>query len=277
MEKTIVNPYYKTCNKYPMVKRKKLYILLFISAFLYSCDSVSNREDLLQSGSIEEISVSPRIIAFTPADGDIDTTVRFQVRAILSESNLDPELIISNSRTGNEIFNAPMNNIVDNEFSSEISLNTRTTSFAEYNVLVILKNKVYAQSIFELKGFANSRPQILDINNPESVTIPEGSNTVTVPFTAKVTDDEGQESISNVYLNFRNEDGTLLSNEPFILLDDGNSGGESGDVTASDSTYTITFSIDSSNTPNNRTVLYWAIDQSGLSSDTLTAPFNIIE
>ena len=115
----------------------------------------------------------------------------------------------------------------------------------------------------------------MEVNNPEEVEIPSGSNTTTVLFTAKVRDADGQSNIDKVLLNFRNEDGTLLGASPFEMFDDGAS--SSGDETAADSVFSTTFTINSSNTPNNRTALYWAIDKSGLSSDTLETPFNLVD
>ncbi|MFN1833945.1 hypothetical protein AB2B38_001685 [Balneola sp. MJW-20] len=260
-----------------MVKKINLYTLLFIAVSIYSCDSVNNRDEYLQSQGIEDIMVSPSQISFSPDDGDQDTTVTFEINAILTEDTESPILSITNSRTGIEIFNGVMNRTGEKAFSYEASINTRTTDISDYTVIVALTNKVYAQSSFRIQGFANSRPRIISVTNPSTVTIPNDDSVIIVPFSAKVTDDDGQESISNVYLNFRNEDGSLLSEDPFILLDDGDTNGDSGDETAGDSTFTVTFSINSSNTPNNRTALYWSVDQSGLSSDTLTAPFNIIE
>ncbi|HAH51360.1 MAG TPA: hypothetical protein DCL80_08850 [Balneola sp.] len=98
-------------------------------------------------------------------------------------------------------------------------------------------------------------------------------------FTAKVIDQDGQNNIDRVFIEFVNEDGSVLIPDPNILYDDGinTSNTERGDLVANDSVYTIQFFINSSNTPTNRIVNYFAIDKSGLRSDTLKLPFNLVD
>ena len=126
-----------------------------------------------------------------------------------------------------------------------------------------------------MDGFANAAPEILSAENPEEVVIPSGPGAVAVPFTARVTDEDGQNTIREVQILFENEDGSILTPNPNLLRDDGSA--ESGDFAAGDSVYTITFQVDQNNTPSNRFALYFAIDNAGLSSDTLRLPFNIVE
>lgn len=252
---------------------------------IVSCDDGLTPKDYNEAAPyVQELTVNPSIIAFDPIlDGQKDTTVSLNLT--VRGFNFKPDSVpyYSVFFTGSD-FPFIQNKFLVNfssltTFQANVVIPTNTIRFESYTILVTPtlqgSNQNYAQSIIKQTGVPINAPQILEVNNPEEVEIPSGSNTEVVLFTSKVTDLDGQTNIDKVFLNFRNSDGTLLSASPFEMFDDG--GSSNGDVTASDSVYTTTFTINSSNTPNNRTALYWAIDKSGLSSDTLETPFNIVD
>ncbi len=260
------------------------FLVVFIaSLFTYSCDSSLSPTDFDEAKPfVQNLTVSPSSISFNPVnDGQKDTTITFNisVQGLNFRDGNTPNYSVFvddedlPSFQGSLAISQP-----GNMFSGELQISTNTIKFATYTVVVTPaldgSNANYAQSIINQMGVPINAPEILEVGNPQEIEIPSGSATVTALFTAKVRDIDGQGNIDRVLLNFRNQDGSLLNSDPFELFDDGSA--SSGDQTPSDSVFTRTFSINSSNTPNNRTVIYWAIDKSGLSSDTLETPFNLV-
>lgn len=251
-----------------------------------SCDSTTSPGNPISgSPQIQSLDITPAEISFyLQQDGYKDTTVAFTILSQINDiaENQNPEFLVSIQSSGESVTEGELSssNAQQYNYSAEVSLPTTTTSIENYTVSVFFENNpsVYAQSGFKVNGFPNNAPTILEVNNPEEVTIPNGNETKDVFFTAKVTDLDEQSNIDQVLIEFLNEDGTKLIPEPNELLDDGNSGPDgSGDQVEGDSVYTIAFSITSANTPNQRTAQYFAIDKAGLSSDTVEAAFNIVE
>lgn len=251
---------------------------------IVSCDDVLTPKDFNEVAPyVTELTVNPSNITFDPVlDGQKDTTIIINVEVQgfnLDEGSLPVYSVFLNNEDIPSIQGSFQNARANNFYDSDIQISTNTIEFNSYTVLVSPslggKNQNYAQAVIKQTGVPINAPEILEVNNPEEVEIPSGSNSTTVLFTAKVRDSDGQSNIDKVLLNFRNQDGSLLSASPFEMFDDGAS--SSGDVAASDSVFSSSFTINSSNTPNNRTALYWAIDKSGLSSDTLETIFNIVD
>lgn len=253
-----------------------------------SCDDTLSPKDFdKQSPYVQNLTVNPNNISFDPQlDGQKDTTLTLSlsVNGFNFEANSFPYYsVFVGDETFPSIQGSFENSSAGNAFDSDIQVSTNTIEFNTYTVLVTPSsegsNSNYARSVIRQTGVPINAPEILEVDNPNEVEIPSGSNSTVVLFTAKVIDVDGQQNIDRVLLNFRNADGSLLSETPFQMLDDGIStgGSSSGDETAADSVFTKSFAINNSNTPNNRTALYWAIDKSGLSSDTLQTTFNIVD
>ncbi len=260
--------------------------LLFITgvlAIVTGCDSTISPKDYNDiSPFVSNLQISPDSLLFSASDGQKDTTVTFalMVDGFEFEPDSAPYYYLFKDGAFSAFQEGKLNLSSNNAnlYEAGFSIETQTFDFEEYSVLVTPGQSTgsnYVQAKIVQLGVAVNAPEILEVNNPESVVIPSSGNSTTVRFTAKVTDIDGQDNIESVFLNFRNPDGSLLSANPFVMLDDG--GAESGDLSPADSIFTDTFIIDSSNTPNNRTAIYWAIDKAGLSSDTLETPFNIVE
>lgn len=160
-------------------------------------------------------------------------------------------------------------------YTLQVPLQTRTTYFNEYRVIVTAVSEMgrstYAVASLNYKGFSEAAPQILSVTNPDSVTKP-ADNTDLYPFTAKVTDIEGQDTIEGVFVRIINPVSGEVNNSPFQLFDDGTNG---EDITARDSVYTITFPVDPESQAQTFDLLFYAVDKGGLTSDTLTTQFTI--
>ena len=228
---------------------------------------------------MQQLIVSPSNIEFTPVDGFKDTTLTINIETIIKNVDSETTLgaILRDKSTQTLISSHELNAIAQTDtLTAQINIETSTSSFENFLVEVYAYdnsgNGNSFQSGLSIIGLSSKPPVVADASNPESVTIPsEGS--VTVPFSVNVTDEDGQDNIDRVLIEFINENGSSLIPFPNQLFDNGTG----GDLAASDSVYTITFSINATNTPNNRTALYFAVDKAGLHSDTLQTKFNIVE
>ena len=248
------------------------------------CDSLPDTHT--QSYAYVDLShfrVEPTDVNFdVEMDGFKDTTLQFTLYAQLHNSDLLDYLgyIIREPRTGvillQEQLPTPVSDPLPIEIQGTFNWETSTTNFEQLLVELYALDRygygIQHQATLTIEGIASSPPQIIWVNNPGSVEIPTGSTTLTIPFKAKVTDPDGQETLDRVFIAFENEDGSILVPNPNILTDTGTG----LDEVAGDSVFTITFSVNSSNSPQNRTVLYYARDKAGLFSDTLKSTFNII-
>lgn len=247
------------------------------------CDTSIEPENPLETGPlITDLQVTPQNVVFNSVDDGIrDTTVviNFEV----STENLEPEyppLLILNDRFTNTLIlenEMEISSVDPDRYLLEVSINTRTTLFKEYDSQVIVQNGSgdfnYAQASVSLTGFSLSPPEILEVSNPDSVLRPT-SGTDFYPFTAKVTDPEGQETLESVFLRIINPESGEVNNSPFRLYDNGTEG---GDQSAGDSLYTITFPVDANSQLQTFDLLYFAIDKGGLVSDTVRTTFSIVE
>ncbi len=231
---------------------------------------------------VQNLAVTPNNIQFSPTlDGQKDTTITLSITVDgynFGEDTVPYYYVFVGDNESPSIEGKFLVNFSPlTTFQANVEIPTNTIDFKNYTILVTPSlnstNPNYAQATIKQTGVPINAPEILEVKNSSSIEIPSDGTVIAV-FEAKVKDVDGQSNIDKVFLNFRNQDGSLLQANPFQMLDDGNS--ESGDVAAKDSVFTKTFSINSSNTPNNRTALYWAVDKSGLSSDTLETPFNIV-
>ncbi len=236
--------------------------------------------------SVSNFEIAPTKIEFDPAvDVQKDTTITFllQVDAFDLKSDSRPMYYIFIDNEEEPSFSGEFT-LLENSastYTATANVLTTTYNFIKYKVLITpgdieTSNGNYIQSVITQVGLTSNAPEIIETNAPITVTIPNDDEVKLLYFTAKVIDTDGQSNIENVFLNFRNANGSMLSPQPFIMLDDGKFE-VSGDQIAKDSVFTKVFSVDKNNTPNNRTALYWAIDKTGLSSDTLEVPFNIVK
>lgn len=257
-------------------------LCVFFAALAISCDETPGNDFSTDSPRAVSITVSPGTIDFVPADGVKDTVVTVTVTAIVENvPDGNPPRLAVFERTNRslpifETLLSPGTGV--NEYESNFDLQLNTLQFLQFDVFVFafgdLGNGNWVSSTIDVDGFPNAKPVILEANNVTEVTIPTDATVIPVRFAAKVTDPDGQSTIDRVSILFLNEDGSVLTPNPNRLFDDG--AVQSGDLIQGDSVFTITFSINNTNTPNNRTALYFAIDNAGLSSDTVRTTFNLV-
>ncbi len=253
---------------------------------LSSCDETpGNSLDQSQDAVVQSMSVSPSSISFQRSDGIKDTAVSITVSAVITgiesaSDQLTPEVAVFQlGAQGEAEYSGSLQPASQPDtFESTFDIRLNTLDFKQFEVYVYAGRESgrsnWVSRRLSVEGFANAAPVILEVDNPSEVVIPAGPGAIPVSFTAKVTDEDGQNTIREVQILFENEDGSILTPSTNLLRDDGSA--DSGDFAAGDSVYTITFQIDQNNTPSNRQALYFAIDNAGLSSDTLSLPFNIV-
>lgn len=265
---------------------KKIFIctsLLSLAFIIFGCDETSAPASIFDDvPSIASIDVEPDTVQFNAEeDGFKDTTLLVSI-FIFTVNTPDEELpvyVLSDKESG-ELVTAgtfEMSNSRSGNFRIEIPLETSTTSFKQFTITAYpsanIENGNFAQASLRINGISSNPPQILETDNPNEIHRPS-SGYQNITFTAKVTDEDGQDTIENVFMKLISQTNGEVSNSPFPLYDDGTNG---GDETAKDSLYTLTFQINDQNQPDTYSLEYFAVDQGGLVSDTVTSTFSIID
>ena len=112
-------------------------------------------------------------------------------------------------------------------------------------------------------------PVIDDVEFPATVTRPaDGQPPVPIPIIATVSDPDGPSNVSAVRIAAEN-------GASFDMRDDGGAGSNSGDETAGDGRYTVTFQIESTNKPGDAPFTIQAEDRSGQESDPVDITITI--
>lgn len=260
-------------------------ILLFATAMIFtSCDKTPGIVNQTQSDRnlLSNGKISPTSFAFSSQTGDTTVTIHLQVQINdTSAIKGNPIYQISDNATDSTIAHGVLSHYdaSTHMFTGAASVKTSTNDFRELTLLLYAVNRQNLitntyRAVITIKGARGYPPEILNVSNPDTVQIPT-SGTQPIVFKAKVTDPDGQDNIARVLVDLISTNaGGKLPGSPFQMYDDGSKntigGSTSGDAVAGDSIYTRTFQIGSSNTPDKITVKYYAIDKSGLTSDTLS-------
>jgi hypothetical protein len=250
------------------------------------CDSTTSPSDPTSTGpKVLSLSLSPDQVQFEPEDGFKDTTLVVGITTSIEGLDENSSFGYVIRRQGNQqVFakgtfedsGAPSGNSIDN-LSVDQSFLTSTTSFSNFLIEVYAfdqnGNGNNIQTDFSISGFSNNRPVITDTTSPGTIIRPEiGSEDAT--FTATVTDADGDETISRVFLRIIDQQTGEVEGSPFDMADDGAS---LGDQTANDLVYTWSLPVtDTDNRPDrDYDIEFFALDQGGLYSDTLRTTFHI--
>lgn len=276
------------------VLKAHLSLLFLLLLFATACSDIPARQEAGELIQIQQFSTSPEQFVFTVDDGVRDTTVTATVRVeflSLSES-LPPGItigyIVRNAL--NDMILQDGERVADLDASTsefDIQLPTRTFDTRELGLAVFflsgnqLVSNVASGNI-SLRGFAVGLPEVLRVENPDTVRIPaDGQPATGFRLKAKVTHPLDQNLVNRVLVNIRDQNNNLLPGSPFDLYDDGGlvvfpSGSTSGDEVAGDSVYTRLFQITSANNPDVYTLFYFATDNFGASSDTVQSTMRFI-
>ncbi|MGM0589360.1 MAG: hypothetical protein ACQETE_13140 [Bacteroidota bacterium] len=251
---------------------------------LQACEQSLPSHSVVQEPlSIEQLTISPDSLVFTklPASASTDTTVIFDVVMQFSSSSsnkmeaqidlvseLRDSILSTSSLSISEIASGQYRATGSFELTTSTTLSDRYTLTG--SVQAEQSSPTWSEFAIPQLAQTGEPPEILSYDIPSPVTIPE-SGSKTIPFTAKVTDPDGQVSLQAVYLDLLNTQGQLIGDSPYQMKDNG--GDESGDAVAGDSVYTVTFSINSQNQPAEYQARIYAEDNVGLRSDTVKTPF----
>lgn len=258
-------------------------LLSIFGISLASCDEALTPRDLDEKQPyVQNLQINPSPIDFDAVnDGQKDTTITLNLAVDGFNFEVDSVPYYS-IFIGKESLPSIEGKFLVNfspltTFQANIYIPTNTLEFETYTVLVTPENNSsgqnYAQAVVKQNGVSFNAPEILEVNNPEEVERPESGET-TVYFTAKVSDEDGQNNIDGVFLRLISQTSVEVNNSPFLLFDDGSS---RGDLIPSDSVYTLTFPVSSSNQLETYDIKYYAKDKSGLVSDSVTTTFSIVD
>jgi len=257
-----------------------IFFALIALVFLIQCDNPPGPSDYLSDlPSLTSFEISPNRVDFDRSAGITDTTLNIMLTVKLSSgftTSPPPEYHIIDNTDGSIIRQGQFSNFLaqSRTWSQIVTIETETTVIREYSIFAWLQDErgsrlSKVQGNFNITGFSTSPPQILWVENPDSVQIPAVGSTG-FNFEAKVVHPDGQSNISRVLIDLIDNSGNALSGSPFELFDDGRLD-ESGDLVAGDSVYTRRFSIGAVNQPDELTVRYHALDRFGASSDTVSS------
>ena len=259
------------------------YILICIiggSLFIMAagCDSIpsGNTSD---SAVLSSLTISPNNIQFGPnaSIGDTTVTIDLSVSTTAAPAN---ELLYTIEDDGTFRTEGSLQAVSDNLFSVSSNLMVNSATSSNFTIYVYESQSSSGQRLqgqLRITGRTVSPPVILEVDNPEEVTIPESGNR-RIDFFARVTHPDGQELISRVNFFLIDQTGSQLGND-FQMYDDGFFNEIEGfiDETANDSLYSRAFFINPNNNPDEITVNYFAIGNDGQSSDTLQTQLSIVE
>ncbi len=264
---------------------KLVSLLVFIGVFLLAvnCDpTVSPVDKLNDSPAIINVTISPSVTNFTSLEGKKDTIV---INTVVSEfQNLTTE-----SKAGYYIVDKSTGLVTDQgdffydssteNFVFDLVTETRTTFFKEFLVQVYAYdtngNGNYYQATTYINGFSLFSPEITNTSSPSIIIRPETGETI-ASFNATVTDQDDDETIENVFLRIIDQSSGEVTGSPFIMSDNGTS---LGDETANDLVYTWSLPVPANPSSGiierDYDIQFFAIDKSGLVSDTVRTTFSI--
>ncbi|MBO6621162.1 MAG: hypothetical protein JJ892_02965 [Balneola sp.] len=266
----------------------KFYSLVLFTlawAVIVSCDDALTPKDFDEEQPyVQNLVVSPSDINFDPQlDGQKDTTLTFNITVDGFNFGVDSvpyySIFVGNEDLPSLQRKFPVNFSPITTFQTSISIETNTINFENYTIIVSPtlsgSNTNYAQSIVKQTGVAINAPEILEVVNPDTIQRPAEGQTL-VFFEAKVRDSDGQSNLDRVLIRIIDHEVGEAQGSPFEMFDDGSS---NNDRVANDSLYTYSLPVTQTNNRPNRDfdIEYFAIDKSGLVSDTVRTTFSIRE
>ncbi len=261
-------------------------VLLALAWIVFaSCDDALTPKDFdEQQPYVQNLVVNPSTISFNPeTDGQKDTTLILDVTVdgFNFEADSVPYYSLFLGDDENPFLQDKflVNFSPITTFQASIPIETNTIDFETYTLLITpsLKgnNENFAQSIIRQTGVPINAPQILEVNNPDTLFRPE-SGSITAFFTSKIIDLDGQNNLEKVSIRIIDREVGEVQGSPFEMFDDGIS---NEDQVANDSVFTFSLPVTPTNNRPNRDfdIEYFAEDISGLTTDTLKTIFIIRE
>lgn len=259
-----------------------LLLLFSIFAVLQQCDSLPGSSDLPEiTQPIRSFTVNPAIFDFTSVQSVKDTTIRMAFEVHIAQQNAlaEPPIVhLYDKGSFTAITSVSLSNfdVATLTYSGEMTLivNTGVSSSA---ILVATgmtpsnNSSNFIRKELQIKGLLLSPPVIESTINPDTVFLPT-SGSINFLLGAKVTHSAGQQFISRVLVNLRDQNNQNLGD--FLLFDDGSrvsldGGTFSGDLIAADSIFSRSFSLNSGNQPDIIQLRYRAFDVSEQESNSV--------
>jgi len=113
----------------------------------------------------------------------------------------------------------------------------------------------------------NRGPILSNLVAPDTVKLSSGDQLIQLRVTAN--DSDGVADIRRVSFNSYKPDGSPSSGNPFQMLDDGPTGGTSGDLQAGDQIYSLKILLPASTPPGGYRFEFQALDRSNLNSNVI--------
>jgi hypothetical protein len=274
---------------------KANFILIFVAVLVATaCSDIPSREQSGEFIQIQTFSALPQQFSFAPSDGVRDTivtpTLNLSYSVVSDPGDLPIQIgyILRNALTDAILFEGVhAAELAESSAQIEIPFTVRTFDSREIGISVFFTSgnsliSNVASGNVTINGFPVGLPDILYVENPDTVQIPAaGQPNIGFRLRANVTHPLDQSLINRVLVDIRDFNNNLLPGSPFQLYDDGglitlSTGGTSGDEVAGDSIYTRQFQLTSTNNPDVYTLFYHATDNFGASSDTLQSTMRFV-
>ncbi len=256
---------------------------------------LSDQDGNLSNPSQDTVSFkrsSPLILSYASAPDSLlsaDKSFYFQVEVQDTTGNAEDieawfDLAESNSSTvinSYQLYNdGDVQNHGDDVANDSLFSTIEDTSIGAgklgwYDLRFQAKNQYnsYSNLVIRKVYIENTVGRIYYSSIPETVEIPN-SGEVKFYVKAWITDPQGNTDVDSVYCRIQSSSGSFLSNNnKFMLNDDG----QDGDDTIGDGIYTIGFSINSSNNPDEYTFYFNMRDKVGNLSDIWLDYLEIVE
>lgn len=122
--------------------------------------------------------------------------------------------------------------------------------------------------------FRSSRaPFLFNLSAPDTVALPPPNAVALILLTVTANDSDGLADIEEVF--FRNLDSPSDTTRKFMMYDDGDLNGVSGDSTAGDSVFSLIVQLPSNTTVGTYRFLFEATDRFGTGSNTILHPLTV--
>jgi len=245
---------------------------------MLSCDSPSSPADS-NNALLRTLSINPNLVQFGPQSLIGDTTLTIDIVAT-TEQNPSGGLVYSIERDGELIADGNLELLTEFSYSTQFSTTVNTSANFDYTIYVFQSGTTSAERLqgrIRIRGRNVSPPVIVEANNTEEATIPDSGNS-RIDFFAKAFHPDGQELIDRVNFFLIDQSGNQIGSD-FRMFDNGVFNEVEGfiDEVEGDSLYSRAFFINSTNSPDEITVNYYAIGSDGQSSDTLQTSLSIVE
>jgi hypothetical protein len=256
----------------------------FLAGMLVSC--ADSADPLLYRTPFvpDSIVINPGNLQFSPADGNRDSVVRFNIKVYgtpprYEDGKRDVFTASVRSVLRDSIIYFPLS-IEYSDLQQEITLPVRvkTTSNDKLEFILAPTLTGYSPSttwriLRDIAANPGQPPVIESITFPDTVKKPASGSTA-VLFRVRVSDPDGRSNIQRVEFFIFDMNGNAVAGSQ-QLLDDGSP--LSGDAAAGDGEYTRALTVDASNTARSLRLRFSATDRTGQKSQVIERIFTISE